>query len=74
MTGVNWAVFIIRIMPELREFARALFTRHGGDVDAAKSELRHVRDHGQQLKNFETEIADRMAVLKARAAEREASK
>jgi hypothetical protein len=69
MTAVSWALFLVRIMPELRELAQVLFQRHDGNVENAKSELRHVRDRGQQLKNFELEIAERMAALKARAAE-----
>lgn len=34
------------IMPELLGLARDLISRHNGDVDAAKAEMRRIRDYG----------------------------
>lgn len=70
----TWAIFVIRLMPILKEIALDLYNKHKGDVEAAKTELRRIRDYGQQLDHFKDEIAERMAALKARAAEREAAK
>lgn len=71
-TAIALVKFIALLMPELRELAIKLYKRHSGNVTAARAELRHIGDHGQQLKNFEAEIARRMADLKEKSARREA--
>jgi hypothetical protein len=60
--------FVALIMPDLRTLAIKLYERHGGDVAAAKVELRHIGDHGAQLKNFEVEIQRRLDDLKNKRA------
>lgn len=42
-TALRWADFLVRIGPDLIELARALFTRHEGDVIAAKRDLSSIR-------------------------------
>lgn len=74
MKTASVAVFIIQLMPELRALAQALFARHDGNVEAARAELRRVKDHGAQLANFEEQIKVRMQALKDKAAAREAGR
>jgi epoxyqueuosine reductase QueG len=57
--------FATLLAPALRELTRTLYDRHSGNVEAAKSELTMIKNHGAQLKEFEAEIAERMAALRA---------
>lgn len=68
MTTIDAIKFVALIMPELNALAQKLYQRHNGNVAAAKIELRHISDHGAQLKNFEAEIQRRMDELKAKRA------
>lgn len=45
--------FVVKLMPELIDLGRALFSRHKGDVDKASEELRKIREHGEKFKAFD---------------------
>jgi hypothetical protein len=62
MSVLNWAKFLSLLLPTLTDLARDLFVRHGGNAEAAKSELRTIRDYGAMRREtqaaLDREIAD----------------
>jgi hypothetical protein len=59
---LNWAKFLAALLPYLSDLARELFKRHGGDVEAAKAELKTITDYGLMRREkqlaIDREIAD----------------
>lgn len=66
MSGVlNWARFFAEVLPELSALARSLFVVHGGNAEAARQELRVIRDHGERRRENQRQLDE--ALAKARA-------
>lgn len=70
---MSFARFLLALWPPLQELARALYEAHRGNVDAAKAELRTIRDHGRRLEVVQAEVDRRMAEV-AMERERERAK
>lgn len=70
MNILNWAKFFAAVLPELSELARSLFIVHGGNAEAARVELRQIRDHGEIRRANQRALDE--ALAKARAEKVEA--
>jgi hypothetical protein len=46
---VTWAQFALQILPDLVQLARELFKRHGGDIEAARLELRNIHSRKAEI-------------------------
>jgi hypothetical protein len=65
-TALRWADFLVRISPDLIELGRALFTRHEGDVVAARKDLSSVRADWLKLDQERLSVDAELAELERR--------
>jgi hypothetical protein len=61
---VVWANFLRLILPSLYALARDLFTRHKGDVEAAKVEIHNIRSRKAEIEADRARIDAEVARLK----------
>ena len=67
MSGaLRWVDFLARITPDLIEVARTLFTRHDGDISAARKDLTSVRQDWLRLDQERLRIDRELAELERR--------
>lgn len=67
MRATDWVEFIVKLAPMLLDLGKSLFVRHGGDVDAATSELKKIREHGEKFRAFDQAAREELERLKKKS-------
>lgn len=63
---MNWARYLITMMPAATELLRDLHRLTGGDVALSKQAIRRIRDHGYRLDQAEAEVDARIQAVRDR--------
>lgn len=61
---MSFALFLLRLQPELTALARDLHRWYRGDPDKAKAALRRIPSWGTLLDAAESDVDARMAILR----------
>lgn len=64
--ALSWATFAARLLPLALELVRDLYERHHGDLAAARTELRAIRDHWARVPAAEAAVDARLEAVKKR--------
>lgn len=64
--ALSWATFAARMLPLALELLRDLYRRHDGNLDAARTELRAVRDHWARVAEIEATVDARLEAVRKR--------